>query len=52
VTMVSSTPAAPTPENFEARVSEVMQLPLAQRHQALDELYQELHAFLEAPTDS
>jgi hypothetical protein len=49
VTMVSESLA---PENFEARVAEVMQLPLAERHDALDALYQELQAFLEAPTDS
>ncbi len=52
MTMVSPTPASPTPENFEQRVAEVMQLPLAARHEALDELYRELQAFLEAPADS
>jgi len=36
------------PENFEARVAEAMQLPLAKRQEALDGLYRELQEFLES----
>jgi len=36
------------PEDFEARVADVMKLPLADRKPALEALYSELHAFLES----
>ncbi len=43
------TMAVATPEDFEARLQTVMELPLDQRHDALQALYDELGAVLDSP---